>query len=169
MIPFRSKSSSSAQKSLERLNAPHSAFVCLPEEETMTRDEYEERLRALEAQVQADIALVQAGHEARVRSLGSLWQAATAGAAIPAPAPVPAVAPKKAARPDWSTLDDLQEALPRLPEVFDKRDVARVLGYAPAYTTLVRALAELKEAGEIADADGYGYRSQYRKVRHQGL
>ena len=35
----------------------------------MTRDEYEERLRALDAQLQADIALIRAGHEARVRSL----------------------------------------------------------------------------------------------------
>lgn len=130
----------------------------------MTRDEYEERLRALEAQLQADIALVRAGHEARVRSLGSLWQAATAGAAIPAPAPVPAAVPQKTARPAWSTLGDLQEALPRLPEVFDKRDIARVLGYMPAYTTLVRALAELKQSGEIADDDGFSYRSQYRKL-----
>jgi hypothetical protein len=46
MIPFRSKSSSIAQKSLERLNAARSGFVCFPEEDTMTRDEYDERLRA---------------------------------------------------------------------------------------------------------------------------
>lgn len=130
----------------------------------MTRDEYEERLRALEAQLQADIALIRAGHEARVRSLGNLRQAAAEGAAIPAPAPVPVDAPKETARPAWATLGDIQEALPRLPEVFDKRDVARVLGYTPAYSTLFRALAELKKAGEIADEDGLYYRSQYRKV-----
>lgn len=136
----------------------------------MTRDEYEERLRALEAQLQMDIALVHAGHEARVRSLGSLWQAATAGAAIPAPAPMPAAAPKETARPAWATLDDIQEALPRLPKIFDKRDIARVLGYMPAYTTLARALAELKKSGEIADNDdGPIYRSQYRKVSRDGV
>jgi phage terminase small subunit len=127
----------------------------------MTRDEYEERLRALEAQLQTDIALVHAGHEARVRSLGNLWQTA-------ALAPVPAAAPKKTARPAWSTLDEIEKALPRLPEVFDKRDIIRVLGYMPAYSTLLRALAELKESGEIADTEGYAYRSQYRKVSRPG-
>jgi hypothetical protein len=126
----------------------------------MTRDEYEERLRALEVQLQTEIALIHAGHEARVRSLGSLLQTA-------APAPVPAAAPKKTARRAWATLDDLEKALPRLPEVFDKRDITRVLGYTPAYSTLCRALAELKESGEIADDDGLFYRSQYRKVRRE--
>ncbi len=123
----------------------------------MTRDEYDERVRALEAQLQTDIALVHAGHEARVRSLGNLWQTA-------APAPVPAAAPKKTARPAWATLAEIEEALPRLPEVFDKRDIIRVLGYTPAYSTLFRALAELRKSGEIADDDGLYYRSQYRKV-----
>ena len=101
-----------------------------------------------------------AGHEARVRALESLWRAAAAGdekAVVPA-------APSETARPAWSTLDDLTEALPRLPEVFDKRDIVRVLGYKPPYTTLARALEELKEAGEIADADEYGYRRSYRKA-----
>lgn len=123
----------------------------------MTRDEYEERLRALETQLQTEIALIHAGHEARVRALGSVWQTA-------APASVPAAAPKKAARPAWATLVDIEEALPRLPEVFDKRDIIRVLGYTPAYSTLFRALAELRKSGEIADDDGCYYRSQYRKI-----
>ncbi|MEA2559706.1 MAG: hypothetical protein QOH06_1210 [Acidobacteriota bacterium] len=123
----------------------------------MTRDEYDERLRALDAQLQTDIALIHAGHEARVRSLGSLWQTA-------APAPLPAAAPKKTARPAWSTLDEIEEALPLLPEVFDKRDITRVLGYTPPYSTLLRALAELRKSGEIADNEG-AYRSEYRKVR----
>ena len=123
----------------------------------MTRDEYDERLRALEAQLQSDIALVHAGHEARVRSLGSLWQTA-------APAPVP----KKTARPAWSTLDEIEEALPRLPEVFDKRDITRILGYTPPYSTLLRALAELTKSGEIADNEG-AYRSEYRKISRSTL
>jgi hypothetical protein len=127
----------------------------------MTRDEHDERLRALEAQLQTEIALIHAGHEARVRSLGSLLQTA-------APAPVPAAAPQKKTRPAWSTLDDLEKALPRLPEVFDKRDIIRVLGYTPAYSTLFRALAELRKSGEIADDDGLYYRSQYRKVSRNG-
>jgi hypothetical protein len=126
----------------------------------MTRKEYEERLRGLEAQLHSEVAMVRAGHEARVRALESLWQAAAAG---DEKAVVPAV-PRETARPAWSTLDELEEALPRLPEVFDKRDIVRVLGYKPPYTTLARALEELKETGEIVDADGYGYRRSYRKA-----
>jgi hypothetical protein len=144
----------------ERLDATRSGFVCSPEEEAMTREDYEERLRALDAQLQADVALVHAGHEARVRSLESLWQAAAAGdgkAAIPA-------APHETKRPPGATFDDLCEALPRLPEVFDKRDIVRVLGYTPPYTTLVRALDDLKGSGEIADGGGSGYRRSFRKV-----
>ena len=138
----------------------------------MTQQEYEERLRALEAQLQADIAMVHAGHEARVRSLESLWQAAKAGdekAAVPAAAPAPPAAPPETGRPPGATYDDLFDALPRLPEVFDKRDVVRVLGYKPPYTTLVRALKFLKETGEIVENGTPGnYRSSFRKVAPEG-
>jgi hypothetical protein len=138
----------------------------------MTQQEYEERLRALEAQLQADIAMVHAGHEARVRSLESLWQAAKAGdekAAVPAAAPAPPAAPPETARLPGATYDDLLDALPSLPEVFDKRDVVRVLGYKPPYTTLVRALKFLKESGEIVENGTPGnYRSSFRKVAPEG-
>jgi hypothetical protein len=56
----------------------------------MTREELEERLSALEAQHQRDIALLTAAHAARVRSLLSLWQ--------PAAQPVAAEAQPGAAR-----------------------------------------------------------------------
>lgn len=151
----------------ERLDATRSGFVCSPEEEAMTREDYEERLRALDAQLQADVALIHAGHEARVRSLDSLWQAAAAGdgkAAIPAAAPAPPATPHETKRPPGATFDDLCEALPQLPEVFDKRDIVRVLGYTPPYTTLVRALDDLKGSGEIADGEGSRYRRSFRKV-----
>lgn len=137
----------------------------------MTREEYEKRLRALEAQLEADIAMVRAGHEARVRSLESLWQAAKAGdgkAAVPAAAPAPPAAISETARPPGATYGDLLAALPRLPEVFDKRDVVRALGYKPPYTTLARTLEYLKESGEIAEDGGLGYRRTFRKVAREG-
>lgn len=137
----------------------------------MTQEEYEERRRALEAQLQADIAMVKAGHEARVRSLESLWQAAKAGdgkAAIPVAVPAPPAAREETARPPGATFNDLCEALPRLPEVFDKRDIVRALGYKPPYTTLVRALEYLKKSGEITEDGGPGYRRSFRKVAREG-
>lgn len=127
----------------------------------MTREEFEERLRALEAQHQADIALVHAGHEARIRALLSLWQPTAPPIADPQPASLPAAAPPppapapppepapKVRRAPHSVLNDLVEAFPDLPEVFDKHDVARVLGYEPTRATLFRALLALKKEGYI--------------------
>jgi hypothetical protein len=48
---------------------------------------------------------------------------------------------------------DLDEAFPRLPEVFDKRDVTRILGYEPARATLFRALQRFLDAGLLATED----------------
>ncbi len=128
----------------------------------MTREEFEERLRALEAQHQADIALINAGHEARIRSLLSLWQTDAPPAADPQPVAVPAAAPAPPApavppepapqhrRERNSVLNDLVEALPELPEIFDKHDIARALGYEPSRTTLFRALLTLNKEGLIS-------------------
>ena len=48
----------------------------------MTRSEYEMRRCALEEQVRADIALIQAAYETRIRALERLWQAANEEAAL---------------------------------------------------------------------------------------
>ena len=136
----------------------------------MTRGEYEERRRALEAQREADIAMINAAHEIRVRSLDKLWQAATeygadftspaapGNGSLPAPAAVPAVstppAPaRRKMRGRGEVINDLDEALHQLPEVFDKRDVTRVLGYEPARATLFRALHQLMDEGAVAMED----------------
>jgi len=126
----------------------------------MTREEFEERLRALEAQHQTDIALMNAGHEARIRSLLSLWQTTAPPVADPpvilpaaAPAPPAPSAPPEPAPPSRrarnSLLNDLVEALPELPETFDKHDIARVLGYEPSRATLFRALLTLNKEGLV--------------------
>lgn len=133
----------------------------------MTQEEYEERRRALEERHRADVALMNEAHEARLRSLEELRQAggptdrglATPEASPPAPARQPA-------RPPGSVLEDLCEALADLPEVFDKNDVARVLGYEPSRATLLRALRQLKADGEIAQ-ESYslgGVTTRYRKL-----
>lgn len=150
-------------------------FVSFRKEDTMTQEDYDERRRALEEQLRADIALLQAAHEVRVRALDTLWQGAKEGnVSIPAPPPsaavreaVPAMAaPPVPARPRGAVLDDLANALPRLPNVFDKRDIARVLGYTPSRSTLFRALERLIDEGAIAveDASDGGLLTLYRKV-----
>jgi hypothetical protein len=136
----------------------------------MTRGEYEERRRALEALREADITMINAVHEIRVRSLDKLWQAAAEDGAdftrpaapgngsLPAPAAIPAVSTPPAAirkkmRGRGEVLNDLDAAFSQLPEVFDKRDVTRVLGYEPARATLFRALRELMDEGAVAMED----------------
>lgn len=143
--------------------------VCSQQEDTMTRKEYEERRRALEAQLQADVALIQAAHETRIRSLDRLWQVAAEGegdlavpaasgnGALPAAAVRPAVSAASAPgaparrkmRERGEVLSALEEALPQLPEVFDKRDIARILGWEPAHATLYRALRQLVDEQAI--------------------
>lgn len=117
----------------------------------MTQKEFEERLRALEAQHQADIALMNASHEARIRSLLSLWKTAAPPVVDPQTLAAPATAPApKRRRERYSVLTDLAAALPGLPEIFDKHDIVRALGYEPSRTTLFRALLALSNEGRIA-------------------
>jgi hypothetical protein len=131
----------------------------------MTRDEYEEHRQALEEQLRADIALVHAAHEVRVRSLERLRLAGKEGGQESAPASSNAM--RKPSRPRGSVLDDLEAALPRLPAVFDKRDVVGALGYKPSRATLFRALQQLQEDREIAiqDYSAGGSLTRYRKLK----
>lgn len=143
----------------------------------MTRKELEERMRALEAQHQADVALMNAAHEARVRSLESLWRTvaplgadpqptAVAAAAPAPPAPVQEEPAPKPKRERFSVLNDLGEALPDLPETFDKHDIDRALGYEPSRATLLRALRALGNQGliETESMSMGGTTTRYRKL-----
>jgi hypothetical protein len=116
-------------------------------------------LRArLEEQLRADIALLQEAHRIKLRAFETVWQTQADLAAAPAPAsgadPLPASAPpgetkKRNAR--WSLFFAIEEKLGELPEVFDRNDVVRVLGFAPKRATLFRALDELRADGRIAE------------------
>ena len=141
----------------------------------MTREEYEERKRALEAQHLADVALMNVAHQARMRTLEDLWQCTAAHAvspqamAVPAPTsappapPAPSPKPKRAA---FSVLDDLTAALSGLPETFDKHDIVRALGYEPSRATLFRALLALSKEGRITNVNFSvgGATNRYRKL-----
>lgn len=139
----------------------------------MTREEYEERRRAFEEQLRADIALLNAAHEARIRSLDRLWEDAHEGerptvrtAPSPVPPSVPAPAPKPMS-PRYSVVNDLDDVLSQLPTVFDRADIIRALGYTPARTTLFRALNELRREGalEIEAISSGGTKVRYRKLK----
>lgn len=155
----------------------------------MQPEEYERRRRVLEAQLQADLELVQAGHEAKLRALEALRHAAASETITPVPSvggdPRQVVAPKTSParlaspppapappppppprRPDNDALFSLQDVLPGLPAVFDRNDVIRALGYTPSRTTLGRAISRLlvEEKIRIAQYSEGGKRTKYKKV-----
>jgi len=145
----------------------------------MTREEFEERKRALEAQHLADVALMNVAHQARMRTLEDLWQCTAAHAVSPQPMAVPAlpsappVPPAPAPKPKraaFSVLDDLTAALPRLPETFDKHDIVRALGYEPSRATLFRALLALSKEDRITTVSFSvgGTTTRYRKLSPTG-
>lgn len=157
----------------------------------MTRSEYEQRRRALEQQFQADLEMLRAAHQVRLRSLDQLWHTLGEGAASPPPpegdgipVSVPigtrtgigtqsgigrAAPPAKAGpvRRGYGVIGgEVEEALSRLPEVFDKAALIRELGYEPPRSTLHRMLQDLALAGKIAVvaySEGR-VRTRYRKV-----
>jgi len=61
---------------------------------------------------------------------------------------------------------DLPGVLERLPRVFDRRDVCRLLGYEPKRSSLYKALLELVAEGVLTlEASGGGQvPSRYRKL-----
>ena len=148
----------------------------------MDTQEYERRRRALESQLQADLALVQAGHQARLRALEQLWLSSsgdgTAAAEAPTEPPLSETAASETIASETAdptplrshrrgdTLNDLRAALPHLPEIFEREDIYRALGYTPARATLYRALWALEREGELAFArySNGGVRAQYRKL-----
>lgn len=133
----------------------------------MDRNEYEQRRSAVEEIYRQDLELVRAAHEARLRSLESLWQSQSpepipATAAPPAPSPAPAAVPKP--RPP-ELRNAVEEIFPQLPDLFEKKDVVAALGWTPSRAGLYRVLLDLAIAGWLKITPSRGrYPSQYRKL-----
>ena len=108
----------------------------------MKRSEYEQRRQALEETFESEIATLRAAQQIRLRSLEALWRAdPEEDAPPPAPAsPAPSAPPTV---PLSETVAAVEQILPHLPEVFDKNDVVRLLGWDPPRATLFRALSAL--------------------------
>jgi len=150
----------------------------------MTHDEYEQRKRRLEEELRAGVTLLETAFRHQMRALQLVW--ATLGGeaveippvvvalpeasallpaapAIPAPAPAP---PPPTRRGAWELLDDVQAALPKVPEVFDRDDICRVIGYEPDRGSLYRTFQGLIQEGAIAiEERGTGRQpSRYKKT-----
>jgi hypothetical protein len=128
----------------------------------MTRDEYEKRKLRLEEQRREGIELLDAAYRQQLRALELVWMT-TAEEDLPSPQPAPAPDPPPAPpaaepeppaapgrRPSWALLDDVEDALPGLPDHFDRNDLCRAIGYEPERSSLFRTLQGLIADGVIA-------------------
>jgi hypothetical protein len=82
-------------------------------------------------------------------------------AAPPAPA-----ASRKPSSPPGAFLNDLRDVFSQLPEVFDKKDGVRLVGYEPTHSTFHRALTRLEDEDAVAieDYSEGGWHTTYRKL-----
>ncbi len=129
----------------------------------MTREEYETRRQRIEEEARTGAELLRAACQAQLRALEVLWLTTSGEPArlTPPPAtgqrPSPAsnaasAAPPAPAEPRRSlgrVFQDLVKVLPQLPEVFDRNDACRALGYEPDRTALYRILNELVRDGKL--------------------
>ena len=148
----------------------------------MDSQEYERRRQAIQAQLQADLDLIRAGYEAKLRALETIWLSAPTG--DPAAAPTSETAPSETPTSETAlsetpseaparisrrgdVLRDVRAVLPRLPEVFERKDVVQALGYQPPRATLYRVLATLQEKKEITVVRYGDERSQAQYRRRE--
>lgn len=142
----------------------------------MTREEYEDRKRRLDEQLRSGVELLEAGHRQQVRELELAWMASaeetdsssrpvSQPVAVPAPAPTaPPPGPRRREAGEFQ--DEVVAALAHVPDVFDRNDLCRALGYKPVRGSLYRELWKLIEDGVLTLADRGAGRtpSRYRKT-----
>lgn len=119
----------------------------------MTREEYEDRRRRLDAELRAGIALLEQGHRAQVRALDLVWNMEDPSSPAPrvqpsTPPAVPASAPRPRRRP-LELANAVREALYKLPPVFTKDDISRALGETADRRNLFRVLLDLVKEGYL--------------------
>lgn len=146
----------------------------------MTREEYEERRRRLDAELRAGIELLEQGHRAQVRALDLVWStqgdhplsAPAPQRAVPPsqPAAPPAPPPKRRRRDPGEISNAVAAILDELPLVFTKDDIGRALGETPDRRTLHRVLRDLQQNGTVAlESFGQGQTpASYRRLPRSG-
>ena len=143
----------------------------------MAQDDYARYRKRLEEQLHADIGLLYDAFHAKLRAYETvlrskrgdldvdLAESSTQVSPVPAPVAAPP-APQPKSEPDASVIDALREALPRLPEEFDKFDMLPALGFEPRRSTFYAALNQLLAEGtiELVREAGGKRAAVYRKL-----
>jgi hypothetical protein len=134
----------------------------------MTREEYEQRKRRLEEQLEEGIELLRAGFRQQIRALDLVWmttaaedvalssvpaettrRAAPAASVTASVVPQPAKPSRKPKQPAGKLRHDIDAIFDDLPQVFDRDDIVKALGYEPERSSLHRALRGFLRAGDI--------------------
>ncbi len=130
----------------------------------MPQADYERYRKRLEEQLHSDIGMLYEAFRAKLSAYETVLRAHRGELALDfpraadvplAPSPVslpPPVAAVPTRLESMALVDAVQEILPQLPEVFDKRDVLQALGFTPSRSTLYLALRTLAEQGVFAIA-----------------
>ena len=140
----------------------------------MTSEEYEQRKLRLAEQLREGVALLEEGYQRQLRALELIWMADSNEDAVPPrqkpiAATTPAVPPGKPSRhrlAPGQLMEDVQAALAQVPEVFDRNDLVRALGYEPERSSLHRVLEKLVNEGVLV-LDSYSagkIPAKYRKA-----
>jgi hypothetical protein len=137
--------------------------------------EYRRLRRQLDEELRAGIEMLRAGHRAKVEALEELWMEPAMEVPVPVvePAvreeePVPAAAePPDGRRSPGEIRAEVEAALAKLGEVFEKGDLCRALGYEPRRSSLHRVIEEMLDDGALeVESLGSGRRAtRYRRGR----
>lgn len=153
----------------------------------MTREEYEDRKRRIEAHHRFSSELIDAARQQELRALELVWMTTAEGAFGRALPPLPSedaivlpVSPPASGKPAppakaprrvlWEIVDQVIEILPGLPEPFDRNDVCRAIGYELDRGIMFRLFGRLVEENlvrKVARGEGR-IPSQYRRVESEG-
>jgi len=134
-------------------------------EDPVDQNEFERRKRAIEEQLLADIEVLRAAARIKIAALEALASAKPRSAS-PDHAKTPAPSPAREVRLG-GTMHDIMDTLPQLPEVFDKTDVSRILGFEPNRAALHRACNRLVSQKKIVmEVPGHDRQpTKFRKLK----
>src|SRR5262245_18151502 len=136
----------------------------------MTDEEFTQRKRTLDLQLEAGISLLRDSHQTQVQALERLWSATREDrtAAVEVPSPKDAVpAPVRRQRRTYGSIyDEVVSILDQISGAFDTNDVCRLLATPPDRSSLFRVLRKLEYEGRIEAREfGTGCRTTiYRKA-----
>ena len=137
----------------------------------MNRAEYQRLRRQLDEELRAGIEMLRAGHRAKVEALEELWEEPVVEApASPPTAPGSGeepVRPPEGRRTPGEIRAEVEAALAKLGDDFEKSDLCRALGYEPHRSSLHRVIEEMLADGSLEiESVGSGRRAtRYRKGR----